>query len=141
MAGYKSIIRSSGRQCYYRFTSPASKDHPVMIELFSRKPMEIELASGQNIVPVRTDDNISSLSAILMDDAYYSIIMESRSEVNGLPVITPGGLLDLKNKELVERKYSVTKIYDGFRYQVYAQYFALQEMGDDVKSIKIYSKK
>jgi len=49
--------------------------------------------------------------------------------------------LDLKTKELVERKYSVTKIYDGFRYQVYAQYFALLEMGYDVKSIKIYSKK
>ena len=49
--------------------------------------------------------------------------------------------LDLEKKELCERKYSVTAIYDGFRYQVYAQYFALQEMGYDVKKIKIHSKK
>lgn len=98
LAGYKSIIRSTGKQCYYRFTNPANKNYPVMIELFSRRPMEIELASGQNIVPIRTDDDISSLSAILMDDAYYSIIMESRDEVNGLSVITPGGLLALKAK-------------------------------------------
>lgn len=50
-------------------------------------------------------------------------------------------VLDLKTGELCERKYSVTKIYDGFRYQVYAQYFALIEMGYEVKSLKIYSKK
>ncbi len=49
--------------------------------------------------------------------------------------------LDLSTGELVERKYSVTKIYDGFRYQIYAQYFALLEMGYNVKSLKIYSKK
>ena len=30
---------------------------------------------------------------------------------------------------LRERKYSITAIYDGFRYQLYAQYFALSEMG------------
>ena len=37
--------------------------------------------------------------------------------------------LDLQKKELCERKYSVTAIYDGFRYQVYAQYFALLDIG------------
>lgn len=50
-------------------------------------------------------------------------------------------ILDLKTKELTERKYSVTRIYDGFRYQIYAQYFALLEMGYEVKHLKIYSKK
>ena len=48
---------------------------------------------------------------------------------------------DLRTNELCERKYSVTAIYDGFRYQVYAQYFALLEMGYQVDKIKIYSKK
>jgi CRISPR-associated protein Cas4 len=50
-------------------------------------------------------------------------------------------VLDIRTKELTERKNSVTAIYDGFRYQVYAQYFALLEMGYEVNSIRIYSKK
>ncbi|MDT8391543.1 MAG: type V CRISPR-associated protein Cas4 [Lentisphaeria bacterium] len=80
-----------------------------------------------------------------VDEGAYS----SRKDIlQGLPVYSTrynlGGkidTLDLRTGELVERKYSVTKIYDGFRYQVYAQYFALTEMGYDVCSAKIYSKK
>lgn len=54
------------------------------------------------------------------------------------------GKIDIFNIEtgmLTERKYSVTTIYDGFRYQLYAQAFALQEMGYDVKAMRIYSVK
>ena len=40
---------------------------------------------------------------------------------------------------LVERKKKITTIYDGFIYQLYAQYFCLQEMGYHVKQIKLYS--
>ena len=42
---------------------------------------------------------------------------------------------------LRERKYSITAVYDGFRYQLYAQYFALNEMGYEVKSMELYSSK
>jgi len=50
-------------------------------------------------------------------------------------------LFDISSGELCERKYSVSAVYDGFRYQLYAQYFALTEMGYQVSSMKIYSKK
>lgn len=40
---------------------------------------------------------------------------------------------------LRERKYSITAVYDGFRYQLYAQYFALCEMGYAVKHMELYS--
>jgi CRISPR-associated exonuclease Cas4 len=50
-------------------------------------------------------------------------------------------VFDLNSKTLTERKYSVTAVYDGFRYQVYAQYYALLEMGYDVQFLNIYSKK
>lgn len=42
---------------------------------------------------------------------------------------------------LTERKNSITAVYDGFRYQLYAQYFALSEMGYDVRALRLYSKK
>lgn len=40
---------------------------------------------------------------------------------------------------LIERKKHIEKIYDGYVFQVYAQYYALMEMGFDIKEIYIYS--
>ena len=48
---------------------------------------------------------------------------------------------DTVSGELTERKYSITAVYDGFRYQLFAQYYALSEMGYSVKSMKLYSSK
>lgn len=46
---------------------------------------------------------------------------------------------DVENGILTERKNKVVKIYDGYIFQVYAQYYALIEMGYKVNKIKIYS--
>ncbi len=40
---------------------------------------------------------------------------------------------------LVERKKRVNKIYDGYVYQLYAQYYAMTEMGYQVSKLRIYS--
>ena len=50
-------------------------------------------------------------------------------------------ILDTEQQILTERKHSVSAIYDGFRYQLYAQYFALAEMGYVVKKLRIHSNK
>lgn len=50
-------------------------------------------------------------------------------------------LFDVVAGVLTERKNSVTAIYDGFCYQLYAQYFALSEMGYLVKEMRLYSQK
>jgi CRISPR-associated protein Cas4 len=47
-------------------------------------------------------------------------------------------IFDLQTKILTERKKSIVRIYDGYVFQVYAQYFALTEMGYTVKKINIY---
>jgi len=48
-------------------------------------------------------------------------------------------IYDQENKFLIERKNKVNKIYDGYRYQLYAQYFCLKEMGHKVKKMFIHS--
>lgn len=48
-------------------------------------------------------------------------------------------IYDKENKFLIERKNKVVKIYDGYRYQLYAQYFCLQEMGYEVTKMFIHS--
>lgn len=48
-------------------------------------------------------------------------------------------LFDIDKGELVERKKKVVKIYDGYIYQLYAQYYSLLEMGYEIKNMKIHS--
>lgn len=49
-------------------------------------------------------------------------------------------LLDQKTGVLTERKYQIKTIYDGYRYQLFAQWLCLREMGYEVKSLKLYSR-
>ncbi len=46
---------------------------------------------------------------------------------------------DQAKKLLTERKKKIKVIYDGYIYQLYAQYHCLVEMGYEVKAIKLYS--
>lgn len=48
-------------------------------------------------------------------------------------------LFDLKTGSLIERKRKISKIYDGFVFQLYAQYYCLKEMGYNVETLSLYS--
>ena len=74
-----------------------------MLELFSRRPFDIELADEQRIVPVRTEE-VGSLSAILMDEPYYRLLRAMRAERDGLPVVRIEGLIPLKAKAHLDLK-------------------------------------
>lgn len=53
-----------------------------------------------------------------------------------------GGKIDTFDQTknlLVERKKKIKVIYDGYIYQLYAQYHCLIEMGYEVRKIKLYS--
>lgn len=52
------------------------------------------------------------------------------------------GKIDVFDSEtgvLTERKRTVVRIYDGYRYQLYAQYLCLKEAGQCVKRMRIHS--
>ena len=48
-------------------------------------------------------------------------------------------IYDTKNAQLIERKKRIKVIYEGYIFQVYAQYHCLTEMGYPVQSIKLHS--
>lgn len=48
-------------------------------------------------------------------------------------------IYDQETKTLFERKNKVANICDGYKYQLYAQYFCLTEMGYEVEKLKIHS--
>jgi hypothetical protein len=94
-----------GRQLY-RFAKPEDKQYPAMIEIFSRKPAGIDLAEGQQIVPIKLDEDSASLSAILLNDDYYSMVRKHHNEEKNLPFANPAALIPLKARaylDLAER--------------------------------------
>lgn len=69
-AGYEHLNKSTGKAQFYRFTSPKSKEYPYMIEIFSKNPDFIILEDDAVLTPLPIDDEISSLSAILLNEAF-----------------------------------------------------------------------
>ena len=73
-----------------------------MIELFSRAKWE--LASEAVLIPVHIDDSVSSLSAILLDDVYYELLLRERDIINGISVLKPSALIAFKAKAWLDLK-------------------------------------
>lgn len=73
-AGYEHRNKSTGGLQFYRFTNPQSREYPAMIELFTRKPGTIILPEGAVLSPFPMDEDVSSLSAILLDEDYYEFL-------------------------------------------------------------------
>lgn len=48
-------------------------------------------------------------------------------------------IYDRKKEILIERKTKVKQVFDGYKYQLYAQYFCLLEMGETPKKLQIRS--
>jgi hypothetical protein len=67
-----------------------------MLELFSRRPEGLELGEDQEIAPIPAGADHHSLSAILVDDDYYSLIQTHKTVRDGLPFATATSLIPLK---------------------------------------------
>ncbi|MCL2300851.1 MAG: hypothetical protein FWC27_11985, partial [Firmicutes bacterium] len=96
--GYQHKNKSNGQPQFYRFTNPGRPGFPLMIELFSRRADAIELPADAVLTPLPLDDDLSSLSAILMDDDYYSFLQAGRTVIDGIPILDAAHLIPLKAK-------------------------------------------
>ena len=92
--GYTYGWKNSDEPHFYRFTDP--KDgYPKQIELFSRKP-NYHLESTTPIVPIHIDDDVSSLSAILLNDDFYDFMLKGRTVIRGLSVLETSYIIPFK---------------------------------------------
>ena len=106
-AKYRHLNKSTGKAQFYRFSAPKSKEYPFMIEIFSRNPDFIILEDDAHITPLPIDDEVSSLSAILLNESYYELLKSGHTLVDGVPVLQPTCLIPFKAKawlDLSERK-------------------------------------
>lgn len=103
-AGYEHLNKSTGNAQFYRFTSPKNKEFPYMIEMFSRNPDFIILEDDAVFTPLPIDDEVSSLSAILLNKAYYRLLRNGQITVDGIPVLSPTCLIPFKAKAWLDLK-------------------------------------
>ena len=106
-AGYEHCNKSSGVPQFYRFSQPISNQYPAMIELFTRKLDALHLPDDAVLTPLPMDEDISSLSAILLDDDYYEFLKQGKVTVDGVTVLDAAYLIPFKAKawiDLTDRK-------------------------------------
>ena len=73
------------KPCLYRFQKPQDEDFPHMLELFSRVPDGLSFVPPGHLTPIPMDEQISSLSAILLNDEYYQFVLAGRKSKYGMP--------------------------------------------------------
>lgn len=95
--GYENRQKSSGKPQFYRFSKPKDPAFPAMLELFARTDINLR-DGGSGLMPIHIDDEVSSLSAILLDEEYYKLLMENRVSAGGVAVLSVEGLIPFKAK-------------------------------------------
>jgi len=99
--GYQIRQMSDGRPQLYRFAKPADARYPGMIEIFSRKPAFI-VSEDARFAPIPSDDEAYSLSAILLDDAYYELVRSGAITIDGITVVSANHLIPLKIRAYID---------------------------------------
>lgn len=99
-----------------------------------------EFKTGEYQQPVQI---VGRLRHENIDSKAYST---SKQILQGLPIysekyklIGKADIYDQAEKALIERKNKVKEIYDGYKYQLYAQYLCLTEQGYPVEKLFIHS--
>lgn len=94
--GYQNQQRSTGKKIFYRFNHPEDNDYPFMLELFSRAPDLLVSGNDSHLTPIPVDEDLSSLSAILLNEDYYQFLHDHKHEIDGVTVVDVVALIPLK---------------------------------------------
>lgn len=106
---YEAGKRINGDYEYYRFLNPKKNDYPSMIELFSRPQNKVQLCKDSHLIPlIPDDDELSSLSAILLNEDYYRLLLKGSRKIDDITILDKEFLIlfkirawvDLTNKKL-----------------------------------------
>ena len=100
--GYEHRHKSTGKPCFYRFHTPTDSSFPYVIELFARREGLIELPPEAVIGPLPVTDDVSSLSAIMIDDDYYGFVRSGAFMIDGVPLLGVTHLIPLKARAWVD---------------------------------------
>ncbi len=103
---YASLEAPPEKRQFYRFNKPQVEGYPFMLELFSKVPEFLGKDIAGHLTPIPIDEEVSSLSAILLDSDYYEWTQAGRVTIDELPLVRAEHLIPLKAKawlDLTER--------------------------------------
>lgn len=98
IGGYRIKEMETSQRKLHRFSDPVNIDFPFMLEFFSSKSDSLESDFSSHLTPIVLGDASASLSAIVLDVAYYHFIKDGRIVIKGLPILKPEYLIPLKIK-------------------------------------------
>ncbi|MBD9537152.1 nucleotidyl transferase AbiEii/AbiGii toxin family protein [Stenotrophomonas sp. STM01] len=101
---------------FYRFAKPADPAYPSMLEFFAREPGHLPLAADAHLTPVPFDQQVESLSAILLDQDYYDFLHAHTRQLAGVRIVTEPALIGLKARawlDLTARKAADSEAVDS----------------------------
>jgi len=104
---YNTREKGNGKHEYFRFLKPGKDEFPSQVEIFSRNPDMIEVPKDAVLTPIPVDEDLSSLSAILMNEEYYNFTMEHSDIEDEVHIANVESLIVLKAKafnDLSDRK-------------------------------------
>ncbi len=96
LGGYEVRQAGEAGRCFYRFAKPSNAAFPAMLEFFAREPGHLPLEAGSHLTPVPFEQEVQSLSAILLDGDYYAFLHAHAVQLAGVNVVTEKALIPLK---------------------------------------------
>lgn len=101
---YQIKRRSNGQPQFYRFSHPKNPAFPKMIELFFRSQNSMILHPDSHLTPLHVDEEISSLSAILLNDDYYRFLLNGRTVSDDVSILDAEHIIPFKMKAWLDLK-------------------------------------
>ena len=101
---YEIRERSSGEPEFYRFKNPGDESYPKEIELFSRRSQILKYDESDRLTSIHISEEISSLSAILLNDEYYHFLTGGLTEIDGIQTLNYTHIIPFKAKAWLDLK-------------------------------------
>lgn len=96
--GYRTKQRTNhdNKHNLFRYLDPEDTTYPEQIELFTVHSDDSVILSGHYIIPIDTPESYPYLSAILLNDDYYKLLLENSDFIENVHLATPLALIPLK---------------------------------------------
>ncbi|MBR6001249.1 MAG: hypothetical protein IK045_00100 [Bacteroidales bacterium] len=135
--------KSGRKHEFFRFIKPADSSFPKQIELFSRNLGLIGFPADAHITPIPVRKELSSLSAILLDDDYYNFTISNSELVDGVHYANPYSLICLKAKAYLDmtRRKAEGEDEDSYDIEKHKKdVFRMAALLDSVQQVELPSK-
>ncbi len=75
---------------------------PAMVELFARRPDTHLLPEGAELAPIPVEEDVISLSAILLDDNYFDALRNMRRVIDDISLVDERVLIPFKARAFLD---------------------------------------